>query len=72
MCAWGAGERGPFPLNTLAIKEVWKLWMKRETTNCRRRIRYPIDRESGKERESRDDTIDLSLMTKRDLNCGGM
>lgn len=24
----GAGERGPFPLKALAIKEVGKLWMK--------------------------------------------
>lgn len=30
------------------------------------------DRESGKEGESRYDTIDPFLMTKRDLNCGGM
>ena len=27
MCR-GAGERGPFPLKALAIKEVGKLWMK--------------------------------------------
>lgn len=55
-----AGERGPFLLNTLAIKEVWKLWMIVRVSELQTEDQITDrQKQSVKDREQRQDVLPL-------------